>query len=354
MAAASKSHARAAGKPAVGLLIAAFALLYTSWGGTYLAIRIGIESIPPLLMVGSRYVIAGAILYLWSRVRGEPGPTLSHWRSATIAGALLLLGGNGGLAWAEQRVPSGFAALLLATTPFWIALFAWWRKISRPNAGVAAGLTLGFSGMLVLVGPGLFTGHSSVDPLGAMVLQLTAISWAAGALYWRQADLPASVVEATGLQMLAGGVLLLLAGALRGELSGFSLAAVTLRSWVAYIYLIVFGGIIGMTAFLWLMRVATPARASTYAYVNPVVAVVLGWAYAGETLTPRTLAAAAIVIAGVALVISFRDRKPRSIGLRIPAGAGPIVRDRFSVAPPLESDNAATPLPVACKVDETR
>jgi drug/metabolite transporter (DMT)-like permease len=315
MSAASKSHVRATGKPAVGLLIAAFALLYLSWGGTYLAIRIGIESIPPLLMVGSRYVIAGAILYLWSRLRGEPGPTLSHWRSAAIAGALLLLGGNGGLAWAEQRVPSGLAALLIATTPFWMALLAWWRNVSRPNAGVAAGLALGFSGMLVLIGPGAFTGHSSIDPLGALVLELAAISWAAGALYGLQADLPSSVVESTGIQMIAGGVLLLLAGALRGELADFSLAAITLRSWLAFVYLIVFGGIVGMTAFLFLMRVTTPARASTYAYVNPVVAVVLGWAYAGETLTPRTLAAAVIIIAGVALVITLRDRQPKLAAL---------------------------------------
>ena len=353
MSAVSKSHVRAAGKPAVGLLIAAFALLYSSWGGTYLAIRIGIESIPPLLMVGSRYVIAGAILYLWSRLRGEPGPTLSHWRSATIAGALLLLGGNGGLAWAEQRVPSGLAALLIATTPFWMALLAWWRNISRPNAGVSAGLALGFSGMLVLVGPGAFTGHSSIDPLGALVLELAALSWAAGALYGRGADLPSSVVESTGIQMIAGGVLLLLAGALRGELADFSLTAITMRSWLAFVYLIIFGGIVGMTAFLFLMRVATPARASTYAYVNPIIAVLLGAAYAGETLTPRTFLSAAIIVAGVALVITFRDRRPEDASR--PAGhvgdaAAPI---RFESASQ-ESDGAAAPLPVTCKVDETR
>ncbi len=351
MSAASNSQPRATGKPAMGLVLAAFALLYGAWGGTYLAIRIGIESIPPLLMVGSRYVIAGGILYLWSRLRGEPGPTLLHWRSAFIAGALLLLGGNGGLAWAEQRVPSGLAALLIATTPMWMALLAWWRGISRPNAGVSAGLALGFSGMLVLVGPGAFTGHSSVDPLRALVLELTALSWAAGALYGREADLPPSVVESTGIQMIAGGVLLLLAGAVRGELADFSLAAITLRSWLAFLYLIVFGGIVGMTAFLFLMRATTPARASTYAYVNPIIAVLLGAAFAGETLTPRTLVAAAIIVAGVALVITFRDRKPadssRSTGHALDAAA----RIRFGSASQ-KSDGAAAPVSVAYEADE--
>ncbi|NDQ58893.1 MAG: EamA family transporter [Acidipila sp.] len=312
-------------KPSTGLLIGAFAALYLAWGGTYLAIRIGIESIPPLLMVGARYVIAGAILYAWSRMHGEPLPTRVHWRSAAIAGALLLLGGNGALAWAEQRVPSGLAALLIATTPFWMALLAWWLKLGRPNAGVAVGLALGFLGMLVLVGFGVFRGRGAVDPVGAVVLLLASLSWAAGALYGRRAKLPASVLDSTAVQMLAGGGLLIVAGILRGELLGFSLGAVTVRSWIAFIYLVVFGGIVGMTAFLWIMRTTTPSRASTYAYVNPVVAVILGWAYAGEALTARTLIAAAIIVAGVAMVISFRDRQPQKAQIP-PSGKGCAVR----------------------------
>jgi drug/metabolite transporter (DMT)-like permease len=332
-------------------VIAAFAILYTAWGGTYLAIRIGIESMPPLLMVGTRYVIAGAVLYFWSRLSGEPRPTRVHWRSAAIAGAFLLLGGNGTLAWAEQRVPSGLAALLIATTPFWMALIAWWRNIARPNVGVAAGLALGFSGMIVLVGPGVLTGHSAIDPLGALVLVCASLSWAVGAFYGREAILPKSVLESTGLQMLAGGAQLVLVGILRGELAGFSLGAVTLRSWIAFGYLIVAGGIAGMTVFLWLMRVVSPARVSTYAYVNPMVAVVLGWLYAGEALTARTVAAAAVIIAGVILVISFRDRQSRSSSLRktAPAGAGPAAREQHAMQ---KSDGAGAPLPVACQDDE--
>jgi drug/metabolite transporter (DMT)-like permease len=350
MTAASNSRASEAGKSSVGLLIAAFAILYTAWGGTYLAIRIGIESMPPLLMVGSRYLIAGALLYAWSRLRGEPSPTLLHWRSAAIAGALLLLLGNGGLAWAEQRVPSGLAALLLATTPFWMALLAWWGNISRPNAGVVAGLALGFAGMLVLVGPGVLTGNGAIDPAGALVLMLAAIFWAAGALYGRQAHLPASLVESTGLQMIAGGALLVAAATLRGELAGFSLGAVTFRSWLAYGYLIVFGGILGMTAFLYVMRVATPARASTYAYVCPILAVFLGWAYAGEALSGRTLLAAAIIVPGVALVISFRDRQPARVAPQSSSTRG---ASGFDPAPQ-ESDGVDALVPVACKGDEIR
>ena len=353
MSADSSLRAVLTKRPSTSLVVAAFAILYTAWGGTYLAIRIGIETMPPLLMVGSRYVIAGAVLYFWSRLSGEPRPTRVHWRSAAIAGAFLLLGGNGTLAWAEQRVPSGLAALLIATTPFWMALIAWWRNIARPNIGVAAGLALGFSGMLVLVGPGVFSGHSTIDPLGALVLVCASLSWAIGALYGREAALPKSVLESTGLQMLAGGAQLVLVGALRGELAGFSLGAVTLRSWIAFGYLIVFGGIVGMTVFLWLMRVASPARVSTYAYVNPMVAVVLGWMYAGEALTARTVAAAAIIIAGVILVISFRDRQSRIVSRQASSPARVSARSR-PVAPPQDPDSAITRVPVACDADEAQ
>lgn len=325
--------------PRLGLLVLAFGLLYLMWGSTYLAIRVAIESLPPLLMVGSRYVIAGGTLYLWSRWRRDPRPTRSNWGAAVVAGGLLLLGGNGALAWAEQRVPSGLAALLIATTPLWMVLIHWWKKGERPNAGVWAGMALGFLGLMVMVGPGAQSGRGTVDLLGAAMLLFASISWAAGALYARDADLPRSTVQSTGVQMLAGGVLLMVFGLGMGEASRLNLAQASLHSWLAWAFLILGGGIIGFTAFSWLMRVAPPARVSTYAYVNPVVAVFLGWAVLGEPLTGRILLAAAIIVSGVVLVITFRGR-----GAGVPSKVSPATGAQ-------KSDNAPVPVTIACEDD---
>ncbi len=331
---------KAAGtQPRLDLLVLAFALLYLMWGSTYLAIRVAIESFPPLLMVGSRYVIAGGALYLWSRWRGGSRPTLSNWRSAVVAGGLLLLGGNGALAWAEQRVPSGLAALLIATTPLWMVLILWWTKGQRPGAAVWVGLGLGLLGLGVMIGPIGGNTSRTVDPLGAAMLVFASVSWAAGALYARDADLPRSTVQSTGVQMLAGGVLLVLSGLGMGEGSRLHLMQASLRSWLGWGFLIIGGGIIGFTAFSWLMRVAPAARVSTYAYVNPVVAVFLGWALLGEPLTGRILLAAAIIVSGVVLVISFRDR-----GAAVPVKA-------LATSSPQKSDGALKPVPLACEDD---
>jgi drug/metabolite transporter (DMT)-like permease len=275
--------------PSRAKIITAFAAVYLIWGSTYLAILYAIETLPPFLMAGARFVTAGILIYAWSRGRASTAPTRSDWRAALIVGGLLLLGGNGAVVWAEQTVPSGIAALLVAITPCWMVLLDWlWRGAERPGARTIAGLLLGFGGIALLVGPS--------------TIMCGSLAWATGSIYSKKTAAPAGALLFTGMQMLAGGALLLLAGALTGELARLDPGAVSLRSLLALAYLLVFGSIIGYTAYVWLLRVSTPARVSTYAYVNPIVAVLLGWALAGESLTMRMGFAALIIIVGVALI----------------------------------------------------
>ena len=253
-------------------------------------------------MAAARYLTAGAILYGWARLRGAPRPSLLHWRSAAALGAFLLLLGNGGVVWAEQRVDSGLAALLISTEPLWIVGLVWMRTgRKRLDWRVMAGLVLGFAGLVMLVRP---NGSGSLDLVGAAALVIASLSWAWGSLYGQRAPQAASPLAATGMQMLAGGTWLALASLLTGEPARFSLAAVSTRSFVALGYLVVFGAIVAFTAYVWLLRVASPVLVSTYAYVNPVVAVLLGWAVAGEPLTATTVTAAAVILTGVALITS--------------------------------------------------
>ena len=307
--------------PSRAKVIAAFAAVYVIWGSTYLAILFAIETMPPFAMAGVRFAIAGGLLYGWARLNGSPPPGGRHWRSALIVGGALLLGGNGAVTWAEQFVPSGITSLLVATVPVWMVLLEWARRDSpRPGGIVAIGLLLGLAGMALLVGPGAFGGAQRVSLVGAMVLTGGSISWAAGSIYQRHAVLPAgSPLLATGMQMLAGGALLLVAATVTGEWGDVDPSGISLRSALALLYLIVFGALIGFSAYLWLLRVSTPAKVSTYAYVNPVVAVFLGWAFAGERLEPRTILAAAVIVAAVALITAGRaGRRPRAL----PAVAG--------------------------------
>jgi len=294
-----------------GQIIAAFASIYVVWGSTYLAIRYAVETMPPFVMAGTRFLISGLLLYAWSRWRGAPRPTRVHWRNATIAGAFLLLGGNGGVVWAEQTVPSGLTALLVSILPFWLVMIEWARPPRRrPSTVVLVGLVVGFLGIVVLVGPGNIGGEGSVSILGATVLVLASLSWAIGSFWSRDAELPESGLMATGIEMLGGGALLFLVGAGVGELRGFDIRAVSTASWVGWFYLIVFGSLIGFTSYIWLLDKVSPARLGTYAYVNPIVAVVLGWAIAGETLSLRTGIAAVIVICAVALITTARNTTP--------------------------------------------
>jgi len=288
-------------------IAAAFAAIYIIWGSTYLGIRFAIETIPPFLMAGVRFLLAGAMLYGWARVRGAPRPLRVHWRSAAIIGALLLLGGNGGVTWGEQHIASGLAALLVATVPIWIAALDWLRPGgTRPDGPVIAGLLLGFVGILLLVGPGNLGGGEGNYMLGTLAVLGAAFSWALGSLYSKRAPLPGDALQGIGMEMLAGGVWLWLAGTLAGEWGQLNLGAISLRSGLALAYLTLFGSLVGFTAYVWLLRVVSPARAATYAYVNPVVAVFLGWALAGEELTPLTLVAAAVIIAGVVITTTYR------------------------------------------------
>ncbi|HKI04976.1 MAG TPA: EamA family transporter [Thermoanaerobaculia bacterium] len=285
----------------------ALGAVYAIWGSTYLAMRFAIETIPPFLMAGTRYLTAGALLYGFARLRGAPRPSLVHWRSAAVVGAFLLLVGNGGVAWAEQRVDSGLAALLISTEPIWIVLLVWLRSgRQRPNPRVVTGLLLGFIGLVMLVRP---SGSGGIDPMGAAALVAASLSWAWGSLYSQRAALPSSPLATTGMQMLAGGAFLMIASALTGEPARFVLAGVSMRSALSLGYLVVFGAIVAFTAYIWLLRVAPPVLVSTYAYVNPVVAVVLGWAFAGEPLTRGTLLAAAVILAGVALITTAQGKK---------------------------------------------
>jgi drug/metabolite transporter (DMT)-like permease len=284
-----------------GRVIAAFAAVYLIWGSTYLGIRLAIETIPPFLMGGVRFLIAGGVLYLWARWRGAERPTRAHWVSAVIIGALLLLGGNGAVVWSEQRVPSSIAALLVATVPLWMVLLDWMRRGgTRPTAVVTAGVVLGLAGIALLVRPGAKT--ASVNLIGAGVLVLGSLSWAVGSLYARRVKLPPSPLLATAMEMLGGGALLTALAALSGETRTFHLANVSAHSAAALLYLIAFGSLVAFTAYVWLLEVSTPARVSTYAYVNPVVAVLLGWIFAGEPLTGQMLIAAAVIVGAVALI----------------------------------------------------
>jgi drug/metabolite transporter (DMT)-like permease len=290
-------------------LVAAFAVVYFIWGSTYLAIRLAIATIPPLMMAGVRFLIAGTLLYSWMRLHKAPPPARIHWRSAAVVGGLMLMGGNGGVTWSEQRVPSGLAALLIATVPLWMAILeALRRGGTRPTRRITLGLGLGFAGIALLIGPVNLAGGERIDPMGAGVLLFAALSWACGSLYSRRAQLPAAALLGTAMEMLAGGALLLLAGALSGEWQHLDLAAITPASLLALGYLVVMGSLLGFTAYLWLLRNTTPARASTYAYVNPVVAVFLGWALAAEPLTWQTLLAAGVIVAAVVIINTGQAR----------------------------------------------
>jgi drug/metabolite transporter (DMT)-like permease len=289
-------------------IIAAFASIYVIWGSTYLAIRYAVETIPPFVMGGARFLISGTILYLWSRYRGAPRPTRIHWRNAIVAGGFLLLGGNGAVVWAEQFVPSGLTALLVSILPFWLVIIEWVRPPRRrPSGAVLVGLVLGFVGIIVLVGPSGVSGHGNVAPLGALVLILGSLSWAIGSFWSRDAQLPESGLLTTGMEMLGGGALMLIVGALSGEFAHLDVHAISKASAIGLLYLVTFGSLLGFTSYIWLLDKVSPARLGTYAYVNPLVAVMLGWAIAGERLSIRTGVAAAIVICAVALITTARS-----------------------------------------------
>ena len=284
-------------------IILGFATLYLIWGSTYLGIRYAVETIPPFLMMGIRHFTAGAVVYAWARQRGAVAPTRKQWGYAVIAGAMLFLGGHGSLAWAEQKIPSGLAALLCATLPLWTVLLVRVKSIEHKlSAKVWAGILLGFAGVGVLIGPDAFRHSGTLNIVGVCAALFSSFIWAVGTIYSKGVRLPESTMLSASMQMLTGGVWLFLVALVSGEAWHTHLGNFSLRSIGALAYLIVFGSIIAFTAFIWLLTVASPSHISTYAYVNPVIAVFLGWAVAAERIGVNTLAATVIILISVALV----------------------------------------------------
>lgn len=302
-------------------LVLAFAAVYIIWGSTYVAILFAIETLPPFLMAGTRFFTAGVLMYLWALRRTSERPTRSGWMAAAVIGALLLAGGNGGVVWAEQRVPTGLAALLVATVPLWMVLVEWILAGVRPTRRVVLGMGMGFSGLALLIGPADILGGEAADLPGVGALMLGSLSWAFGSVLSRRVPLPASPLLGTGMEMISGGVVLLLFGSAAGEWGRVHLDEVSLRSALAVLYLILFGSLVAFTAYVWLLRHVEVAKVSTYAYVNPVVAVFLGWALVGEPLTPRTLLATAVIVAGVAFITLGRRQPVMERAETAPAGA---------------------------------
>jgi drug/metabolite transporter (DMT)-like permease len=304
-------------KPSRAAVFGAFAIVYIIWGSTYLGIRFAIDSIPPLLMAGSRYFLAGALLYGFMRWRGEPAPTLRGWGHALLIGFCLLTFGNGGVTLGEQYISSGLTALLVTTVPMFLALLGWLSGISgRPTWPVALGLVVGMAGVYLVAsthetGAVALPGH---ETLGIVCVLSAALLWAIGSLYAKKHQPASSPFVAGGMQMLCGGLLMLVAGVARGETQGFELAAVTTKSWLAYAYLVSLGSIVAFSAYIWLLRAVEPALAGTNSFVNPVVAVLLGWALAGEPLNPPMLGGAALIIVAVVLVVLGGARKPAPAG----------------------------------------
>jgi drug/metabolite transporter (DMT)-like permease len=292
---------------------AAMLAVYIVWGSTYLAIRFAVETIPPFLMAGVRFLIAGAILYLARRLAGDPAPTRREWRSAAIVGGLLLVGGNGCVVWAEQRVVSGITALVVGSAPLFMVIVDALRPGGRrPGWGTLVGVLIGLAGIGLLVAPGEIIGHGmALDALGFAVLLLGAFFWAMGSLAGRDVRLPDSPLLSTSMEMLAGGAGLAILGTLTGEWGRLDLAAIAPRSLWGVAYLILFGSLVGFAAYTWLLRVAPTPLVATYAYVNPLVAVFIGNLLAGEELTPRILMASVVIIGAVAMINLSRTPRAR-------------------------------------------
>ena len=308
-------------KPSLLSLVAAFLAVYLIWGSTYLGIHYAIETIPPLLMAGLRFTIAGALLYAFMWCRGSTRPTKTQWKNATIVGGLLLCGGNGLICMAQRHVPTGISALLVATVPLFMALIDWMAFDGRkPSLKVAIGLVFGLVGVLVLVDPWQWQGKP-INPWGAAAILVACVSWAIGSLFSRNADLPKAAFQATGMEMMGGGALLILVGTIRGEWSLVNVDAVSPRSALAVAYLVVFGSLIGFSAYIWLLQKVSSAAVSTYAYVNPIVAVLLGWLFLSEPIGPNTLIAGVLIIIAV-LLITLRRR-----GLKQPMISTPPCRN---------------------------
>jgi drug/metabolite transporter (DMT)-like permease len=291
------------------LVLAAFAAIYLIWGSTYLGIRFAVESLPPFFMGAARFIIAGTALYAFLRWRGVPGPSRADWMRAGISGLLLLGLGNGGVNWAEQKVASSLAALIIAGTPIWFALFDWFRPGGvRPTPRTVLGILVGFAGVAVLIGYGHNGNSGNTNLSGVVVLMLASISWAAGSLYAKYSAGSTSTLMTAAQQMLTGGMIMFCMGLALGEARMFQWSTVTSRSMWAFVYLTAVGSLVGFTAYAWLLTVTTSAKVSTYAYVNPVIAVLLGCLIGGEPLTASMVIAAGIIVFAVVVLTTRSGR----------------------------------------------
>ncbi len=289
------------------LLIACLAATWLIWGSTYLFIKLAIHSIPPLLMAGGRQLSAGILLYAWAR-RREPAPPRAHWGWAALIGTFLFVGGNGTVTFSEQSVPTGVVALLVAMVPLWLLLLNWGAGGARPRLADWAGLALGFAGVAVLVHVGGDATSGGVPLRGAAILFVGTFCWALGSVISKRSPIPTASLAGAAMEMIMGGIALFTAATLRGEWAALDLAAVTPGSWASFWYLSLVGSVLGFSAYKWLLAHATPAQAGTYAFVNPVVAVLCGWAFLGEPVGPRLLTAMVLVSAAVALLLATKAR----------------------------------------------
>jgi drug/metabolite transporter (DMT)-like permease len=287
----------------------AFAMVYFFWGSTFIAVSFSAETIPPLMLVGIRQLIAGIVLYPLARFRSNEKPTLQHWLSGALIGGLLFIGGNGSIAWAEAKLtPTNITAVMVATVPLWMALMDWLRPGGpRPTARIWTALAIGLAGVSLLVSPHIpFVGGTgaTVSPVCALVLLAGSLCWAAGSIFSRHLKLPHSLMLSTSIFLIAGGLMVFVASFALGEFRNFDVLHVSLRSWLAELYLVIFGSIIGLSAYAFLLRNVSPARVATYAYINPMVAVILGWLLAHEVVSLRMLFAAVIILGSVVMVIT--------------------------------------------------
>lgn len=295
-----------------------FLAVYILWGSTYYAMRVGLLGFPPLLLAGSRHLATGLVLYPILRWRSKVRPTEAQWKTAAISGVLLLCVGNGGVCWAEQTVPSGIAALLVATVTLWLVIVDWLRPGGhRPSGRILFGTALGFAGMVVLVGPSRLGGR--VDPVGATILIMASLAWACGSLWSKHGELPSSPLLGVAMQGLCGGAILWIAGLLTGEVARFHPTQIPLKAYLAVLYLFVFGSCIGFSAYLYILKKSTAARVGTYAFINPIVALGIGWLLGGEGLSQRTVLAAAVILSAVILVITAPHKTPQEAEEALPA-----------------------------------
>lgn len=303
--------------------VLAFAIIYLVWGSTFLAIRVGVHEVPPLLLAALRFAIAGVALYLWTTIAGEPQPSGRQWASILLLAVLIFLVDYGLLFWAEQRVPSGIAAVMMATIPVFTALSEITiLRTQKLTIRLTLALLIGLAGVAVLVSRSLNLGSAPIDRIGAMALITGAVTWSLASILMRKLPLPKSKVMSSGAQMLVGGILLALTSAALGEFGNFHPLAVSGKAWFSLFYLIVAGSIVGFTAYLWLIHHESPTKVGTYAYVNPVVAVLLGYFVGGEALDRRTVLGTLCVLISVIVITTARAKKPTPVvTLREPATA---------------------------------